>query len=275
MSNPASAITSEQGYLSSAQPNFLKQLLQSVKKNWGRPAIKSKYLTLALRGNNVQCPCCNKSFVTFLPAGLVKRSNAKCPNCNSLERHRIVWLFLKNKTDFFTKKSKVLNVAPERLFYKKFSELSNIEYVPVDKYPELYGYGNQTIRMDITDITFANDMFDVIICNHVLEHVPDDFKAMQEMYRVLKPGGFAILNSPVDAKREKTFEDPTINDPQKQLELFGQPDHVRVYGTDYTQRLINAGFKVDVIDYSATFSHNERFKFGMKDGEEIYFCTKD
>jgi hypothetical protein len=97
---------------------------------------------------------------------------------------------------------------------------------------------------------------------------------MKEMQRVLKPGGFAILNSPVNQSKEKTFEDPSITDPEKRLALFGQHDHVRVYGRDYTDRLISAGFDVNVIDYAATFTHNERFRFGMKDGEEIYHCSK-
>ncbi len=275
MSDNVQLLPTEKGYLEAGQPNFFRQFIGLTKKKWGKAAIKSKYLTIALRGDNVACPCCNKTFVTFLPAGLVRRANAKCPNCNSLERHRIVWLFLKNKTDFFKKKLRVMNVTPEPLFYKKFSSLPNIEYVAVDKYPELYGYGNQTIRMDITDITFPNNSFDVIICNHVLEHVQEDVKAMQEMHRVLKPGGFAILNSPVDHKRGATFEDHSVVDPQRRLELFGQPDHVRVYGIDYTDRLKEAGFKVEVIDYAASFSANERFKFGMQDGEEIYLCTKN
>ncbi len=128
--------------------------------------------------------------------------------------------------------------------------------------------------MDLTDLRFVDDTFDVIMCNHVLEHVHDDLKAMREIYRVLKPGGWAILNSPVEKDRLITYENPSIEEPSERLKHFGQQDHVRVYGTDYTQRLQQAGFTVEVIDFAATFSHNERFRFGMKDGEEIYRCTK-
>ena len=231
-------------------------------------------MSYALKGNNVHCPCCESSFVTFLPAGLQKRSNAKCTQCSSLERHRIIWMYLKNKTNFFKQDIKVLHVAPEHFFYEKFSELTNLNYTAIDKYPEQYGYGRNTIQMDITDLQFADNTFDVIMCNHVLEHVEDDKKGMSEFFRVLKPGGWAILNSPVDQFRAVTFEDASVTKPSERLRLFGQQDHVRVYGTDYTNRLSDAGFKVEVIDFAATFSHNDRFKYGMKDGEEIYRCSK-
>lgn len=248
--------------------------LQNLKKNFGKGAIKNMWLSYALKGENVFCPCCRKKFLTFVPAGLQKRSNARCVNCNALERHRTIWMYLEEKTNFFTAPLKVMNVAPESFFYQKFSSQPNLDYYAVDKYPEKYGYGPRTIRMDITEMEFADNSFDVVICNHVLEHVQDDMKAMREIYRVLKPGGWAILNSPVDKKRQSTYEDASITDPILRLQHFGQQDHVRVYGTDYINRLLTAGFEVKVIDYAETFSHNDQFRYGLKADEEIYHCYK-
>lgn len=251
---------------------YLKQFLQ---RNLSFKGLKSKLLNLSLRGNEVECVCCGGKFVTFLPAGIEKRANAKCPNCGSLERHRILWHFLKNKTNLFNSNLKVLHPAPEKLFYLKFKKMDSINYTSIDLNPDKYDYGNTTIKMDLTDLKFEDNTFDVIICNHVLEHIPDDGKAMQEMYRTLKKGGWAILNVPVDNARAVTFEDITINDPIKQLELFGQPDHVRIYGLDYKNRLENAGFSVEVIDYTGQFSNNQMFKYGMKPNRDIYYCTKN
>jgi SAM-dependent methyltransferase len=243
-------------------------------RNFSPRALKNKFLNVALKGDTVECVCCNKKFITFLPAGIEKRANAKCANCGSLERHRILWHFLTHQTKLFSDNIKLLHPAPEKLFYQKFKLHRNIEYTSIDLNPDKYDYGSTTIKMDLTNLTFNNDSFDVIICNHVLEHIPDDAKAMSEMYRVLKPGGWALLNVPVDNSRATTFEDIHINDPKKQLELFGQPDHVRVYGRDYKDRLEKAGFVVTLIDYTKQFSHNEKFRFGMKDEREIYYCTK-
>lgn len=247
--------------------------LDSIKIFLKPKTWKRKLQSLTLRGSRVHCVCCDKGFDTFLPAGLQLRANAACPHCGSLERHRSLWLFLNNETGFFEKKIKLLHVAPEAIFYKKFSALTNIEYFPVDKYPNKK-IGADIKAMDITNIEHADNFFDVIICNHVLEHVPDDIKAMQEMNRVLSPDGWAILNVPVDKTKAQTFEDREINDPQKQLELFGQPDHVRIYGTDYYNRLSLAGFTVNVIDYNESFSHNDQFKYGLQKGEEIVLCRK-
>jgi SAM-dependent methyltransferase len=249
-------------------------LLLTLKKTLRPKTVKRFFIKLALAGKTVECVCCNKSYITFLPAGLQLRPNATCPNCSSLERHRALWLFLQKETNFFTKKIKILHVAPEQYFYEKFMQMPNIEYVAVDKYPDSYSYNNKTIEMDITDIKYPDNSFDVVMCNHVLEHIPDDAKAMSEMCRVMKKDGWAILNVPVDSKRETTFEIPDINDPEKQLELFGQKDHVRVYGKDYLQRLKNAGFVPHEKDYVGSFTHNDQFKYGFQKGEHIYYCTK-
>ncbi len=250
------------------------RIIRKIKIALHPKMLKNKFLRAALKGNDVECPCCGGKYITFLPAGLQKRPNAKCIKCGSLERHRAVWLFLKERGEIFTKQIKLLHMAPEKLYYQKFSALSNIDYHPIDLNPGDYDYGAKTKEMDVTALTYADETFDALICSHVLEHIPDDAKAMREMFRVLKPGAWAIINVPMNKNMESTFEYPTINDPKKQEELFGQPDHVRIYGRDYITRLTDAGFKVDVIDYTSGFSHNERFRYGLKAEELIFYCTK-
>jgi SAM-dependent methyltransferase len=234
--------------------------------------IRNKFLHFALRGNNVECPCCGSTYITFLPAGVLKRANAKCLKCGSLERHRTLWLYLREETNVFSAKNKILHIAPENQLYKRFTRLSNIEYYPIDINPEQYG--PKTKNMDITALDYPDNFFDVVICNHVLEHVPDDKKAMSEMFRVLKKGGWALLNVPLNNKMDKTFEDDSITDRKKREEIFGQVDHVRVYGNDYKDRLKNAGFHVEVIDYVSKFDHNQQFRFGLKEIEIMWYCKK-
>ena len=231
-------------------------------------------MQLVLKGKDVECVCCQSTFITFLPAGIQKRANAKCIKCGSLERHRTLWMFLKQKGEIFGKPLKLLHVAPEKIFYEQFISIPQLEYYPIDLMPEKYEYGAKTIVMDVTSMTFPDNYFDAIICSHVLEHIRQDRKAMQQLYRVLKPGGWAILNTPVNMNAEATTEDVNLYDPQKQLELFGQPDHVRIYGRDFLTRLEEVGFRTNVIDYVSNFSHNERFRYGLKKKEVIFYCNK-
>jgi len=235
--------------------------------------LKNKFLHFALKGSTVECPCCGSKYITFLPAGLQKRANAKCVKCGSLERHRTLWLYL-NEKNIFNNHIKLLHVAPEPQLYAKFSKLKNIDYYPIDLQPEMYAYGSKTKKMDVTAMTFSDGYFEVVMCNHVLEHIPDDMKAMREMFRVLKSDGYAILNVPVNTHLEETFEDASVTDPKKREEIFGQCDHVRIYGKDYITRLNEAGFNVEVVNYVSRFTHNEKFKFGLKENELIYYCTK-
>lgn len=232
----------------------------------------------ALKGNNVECICCGKTFICFLPFGFVKRSNAQCPFCNSLERHRLHWYYMVHETNLFTNAStqKMLHVAPETIFYNKFRASTAIEYVPCAKFGNGYEdeYPAGTINADITELQFNDNSFDVIYCSHVLEHIPDDLKAMRELQRVLKPGGWALLQVPQDITLEKTYEDFSIIDPAARLIAFGQHDHVRVYGSDYINRLISAGFDVNAKDYVARFTENEIFKYGFMKDEMLFYCTK-
>lgn len=235
-------------------------------------------LANALIGENVECICCGRSFITFLPYGLVLRANALCPACGSLERHRLHWHYMLFKTSLFESKQKLrlLHVAPEVIFYNKFNANPNLDYVPCAKFGEGFTdtYPANTINVDITNIDFENNSFDVIYCSHVLEHVPDDIKAMREFYRILKPGGWAMLQVPLDKSRTETYEDFTITDPKEREKAFGQYDHVRVYGTDYADRLKNSGFDVIQIKYTDNFSDQEIFRNGFQKGEDIFLCRK-
>ena len=230
---------------------------------------------IALRGNNNFCPICNQSFVVFLPYGVRKRPNAQCPNCQSLERQRLIWLYAQQK-GLFQQRVRLFHVSPETVLFKKFSKDARVDYVPVDKFAPGYdgAYPKGTQNVDITEIPFPDNSFDAILCIHVLEHVPDDAKAMRELHRVLKPSGWAIVQVPLDKTRAATYEDFSIVDPKEREKAFGQPDHVRWYGLDYAQRLEAAGFRVSVEPFAQTFSAEETFRMGLPPDEDIYFCTK-
>jgi len=236
--------------------------------------IKRKILKVLLRGGRLHCPCCNKKYDTFLPFGsaINLRVNAMCPGCLSLERHRLLILFLKQETPFFSEKLRLLHIAPEHLFYKQFSALKNIKYVPGDLFPDKYP--SETVKVDVTNIDFAKESFDVVFCNHVLEHVPNDQQAMSEIYRVLKSNGWAILQVPMDKNLQKTYEDASITSKEERLKAFGQIDHVRVYGLDYMDRLRKVGFKVEEIPFYEKFSKQDRIRMGISTDEDIILCKK-
>lgn len=231
----------------------------------GRPILE-----FLMRGNRFTDPINGKSYRKFLPYGYETiRENVLSPGTLSLERHRLFWLYLKNKTSFFSAKLKVLHFAPEQAFYKKFRKMGNLDYTTTDLNSPI-----ADVKADICDLPFAENEFDFIICNHVLEHIPNDLKAMKELYRVLKPGGTAILQIPLKAKLKHTFEDDSITDPKERARIFGQYDHVRVYGMDYFDKLKSVGFKVEVVDYTQEFSEEEIEKFRLPPGELIPVCKK-
>ena len=232
---------------------------------WVRP-----FLDLWFRGNRFTDPINKKSYRKFLPYGYVRqRNHALSPGTLSLERHRLLWLYLERETDFFKKSLKVLHVAPEQAFYKSFKKLDNIDYTTTDLHSPL-----ANVKADICDLPFKENQFDVILCNHVLEHIPNDKKAMQELFRVLKPGGWAILQVPLDSKRLKTFQDDTITDPKERMRVFGQYDHVRLYGMDYFEKLEKIGFSTQAIIYAEELTSEEITRFGVVSHEIIPVCFK-
>jgi SAM-dependent methyltransferase len=189
----------------------------------------------------------------------------------SLERHRLLWLYLQNETDFFTSKTikNVLHFAPEQAFYKLFRNQKNIYYTTTDLLSPL-----ADVKADICNLPFDDNTYDVIFCNHVLEHIPDDTKAMQELFRVLKPGGMAILQIPQDLNRTTTFADDTIVDQKQRAKIFGQYDHVRVYGRDYFDKLRSIGFQVVEEDYTSKIDAELVTKYCLAMGEIIPVCYK-
>jgi len=228
------------------------------------------FLAFFLKGNKYTDPIDEKSFKSFLPYGYGKqRDNVLSPSTLSLERHRLFWLFLKKETDFFTTQKRVLHFAPEQAFYNRFRKMPNLDYVTTDLNSPL-----ADVKADICYLPFEDNSFDVIFCNHVLEHIPDDNKAMEELYRVLKAGGIGIFQIPQDLSRDKTFEDNTITDKKERAKIFGQYDHVRIYGRDYFDKLRSVGFKVEEVDYTSTLSDEEIDKYRLAKGEIIPVVTK-
>lgn len=229
-------------------------------------------LAFLLKGSRFTDPIDGKSFRMFLPYGYGnQRNNVLSPSTLSLERHRLLWLYLQNETDFFIskEKKKVLHFAPEQEFYKRFKKQSNIEYTTTDLLSPL-----ADVKADICNLPFKDNEYDIIFCNHVLEHIPDDTKAMQELYRVLKLGGMGIFQIPQDLSRATTFSDDSIVDQKERAKIFGQYDHVRVYGRDYFDKLRSIGFKVVEEDYTAKLTPEQVEKYCLAKGEIIPVCFK-
>jgi len=229
-------------------------------------------LAFLLKGTTFTDPIDGRSFKIFLPYGYGnQRNNVLSPSTLSLERHRLLWLYLNNETDFFTsfEKKKVLHFAPEQAFYKLFRNQKNIDYTTTDLFSPL-----ADVKADICNLPFKDNSYDIIFCNHVLEHIPDDTKAMQELYRILKPGGMGIFQIPQDLSREFTFSDDSITNQKERAAIFGQYDHVRIYGRDYFDKLRNIGFKVVVEDYTNKISQELVEKYCLAKGEIIPVCFK-
>lgn len=251
---------------------MIKFILNNIpRKTLQRFADRLVPLTSAFYyGNNIECCICGKHFNRLMNYGYVTvRKNALCPSCLSLERHRMMWYYLSNETDFFKSKIKVLHVAPESPFIKRFDKIvssNHGEYITADLESPL-----AKVKMNVEEIPFTDNYFDVIICNHVLEHVTDDQKALKEIYRTLKRGGTAILLSPIDYSREFSYEDPTITDENQRLKHFGQKDHLRIYGRDYPSKLSAAGFSVKEVHYSKSLSEKEMERLAFS--TEILYIT--
>lgn len=251
-------------------PAPCRQLLRNLQ-------FKCKY-----GGTKFKCIFCGGHFRKLLPEGLKfsvltenrvvgggYRVNATCPCCYSFDRERLIYLYLKEKTNVFSERLKMLHVAPELNLQKVLKARPNIDYVSADLDPKAV-----MVQMDITNIQYEKDCFDVIICNHVLEHIPNDRRAMSELYRILKPGGWSILQVPISLSLRETYEDRTVDTPAERERLFGQGDHVRIYAHDYKERLESVGFAVEVISPSKEFSTAEVQKHALLEGEKIYLCSK-
>lgn len=227
-------------------------------------------LTYYLKGNTYTDPIDGKSFRSFLPYGYGdQRPNALSPSTLSLERHRLLWLYLKNETSFFQAPLKVLHMAPEQCFLDLFKNMKHLDYTTADLYSPIVD-----VKADILELPFKDDEFDFVFCNHVLEHIEDDTKAMKELFRVLKKGGTGIFQVPQELSRSQTYENPDIKTPEDRAAHFGQYDHVRIYGRDYFDRLRQVGFEVKEIDYSQVLGPDLVEKYCLTPGEILPVCFK-
>lgn len=220
-----------------------------------------RILPIAYRGSAVECPCCSGAFRRFARFG--GRDNALCPRCFALERHRLLCLYLSDHP--LGQDLSVLHFAPEESLQTKLRRRERYVGADLDS-------PRADVKIDITAIPYEEE-FDVVICNHVLEHIPNDRKAMRELARALKPGGIALMQHPMDESRAETYEDPTLTSPEQRLAAFGQFDHVRVYGRDFVDRLHEAGFDVEVIDYFEELSSSDQVRYGLRH-EPIFRCSR-
>ncbi len=227
-------------------------------------------LKILMYGNKYTDPIDGNTFRSLLPYGYNKiRNNVLSPSTYSLERHRLLWLYLKNETSFFKAKLKVLHFAPESALMNQFKKLKNLTYDTIDLNSPI-----ADIKADICDLPFLDNSYDFILCNHVLEHIVDDNKAIRELYRVLKKNGIGIFQVPIDYNRDTTFEDFSVTNKKERNKLFGQYDHVRIYGLDFFDRLQKAGFSVERCEYTSKLSKEDIIKFCLPKKEIIPICRK-
>ncbi len=252
-------------------PFFPKKFRKYIKERIRQKEIK------AYTGDNVFCPICESKFRVFANYGVDNRENARCLDCNSMERHRLLWKYLNGKKEFEgNMKFSMLHFAPQRKFLSKFSENQNIDYTPCDLNPETYEYFNidRIHKVDVLNIPFEDNSFDVVICNHVLEHVDDYIVAMKELFRVMRKGGWGVFQVPIDYSLKTSYEDETIIDPKEREKAYGQWDHLRMFGCDYKDKLASVGFNVTEDNYINSFSDDEIKRFGLLKTEFIYLCEK-
>jgi predicted SAM-dependent methyltransferase len=257
----------------------MKKLYKYLLNHLPRPilirlsSIFTVFAPLFYKGNNVECPVCEKSFRKFLSYGsdVAHRENILCPYDLTLERHRVMWLYLKNKSDFFTQPNlKVMHIAPEQCFYPKFKKQKNLDYTTGDLVSPL-----ADLHFDLHHIPLEDNQYDVVFCNHVMEHVKDDLQCMKELYRIMKPGGWGIMQVPIDSTRTETYEDWSITDPKEREKHFWQYDHVRLYGLNYPKRLEEAGFRVEIVDFSKELPQEKFERYRIPKSELLYVVHKD
>ena len=266
--------------------NYSTNLYNFTKRNLKKVFLNGRRLFYF--GNRYECPICKNHFRKLIPGGFDVeiiweleiigagyRLNNVCPYCLSTDRDRLVFLYLERIAHFFDKKNELLHMGPEPSLYHIFKKNSNLNYTYAAKYAEGTYYPRDIAFFDLLSIPYPDNNFDVIICNHVLEHIEDDKQAMSELFRVLKPGGYAILQVPISNKIEKTIEDFTIIKPEERHEAFGQFDHVRVYGPDYKERLEAVGFFVTKQSpYTQEWNINHLTKYALNKKEELYIAHK-
>jgi SAM-dependent methyltransferase len=256
----------------------MKKLYKFLLNKLPRPLlIRLSYLfkkiaPIVYKGNKVECPVCNRSYSKFLSYGssIAHRENVLCPGDLTLERHRLMWLYLKDHSNFFSNdKLNVLHIAPEQCFHQRFKQQENLNYLTGDLVSPI-----ADLHFDLHQIPLEENRFDVIFCNHVLEHVDDANQCMSELFRVMKPGGWGIMQVPQDFDRDITFEDPSIKSEEDRERYYWQKDHVRLFGKDYPNWLENAGFKVEVFEKEKHYSTDQIQRFRLQEKEILYIVRK-
>lgn len=259
-------------------------MIQSIKKlipTRIKETIRAGNLILH-KGNKYHCPFCGYNSKDLFPIGIdipvlnekkvigAGLRNGGCYKCGSNDRERLIYAYLIDKINILnkSKKIKILHLAPEKNLSKVLLNLG-YDYICGDLFTEGYKYPDYVQNMNVLNIPYEDNFFDIIICNHLLEHVPDDIKAMKELYRVLKNGGKAILQVPISKNSKETFEDFSVTDTKEREIIFGQFDHIRIYGQDYTDRLQSVGFLTERINISEEFS-----KYGVVSDEDIFIGKK-
>lgn len=215
----------------------------------------------------VKCIICGQEAEKFVPFGLKPRP-AKCPHCGSLERHRLVWQMLRHYSLPSPSRTQIqlLHFAPEQCLSTHLRERLGDGYLSVDLTP-----GAAMRVMDITRLELPDASVDGILCSHVLEHIPDDRRAMAEMRRVLRPDGWAIVIVPLRGERTLEEAEASQNPAFSREKDFGQADHVRFYGRDVVERLSQAGFLVETFNAVDRFGKDELAYFGLKN-EPAFLC---
>lgn len=268
----------------------MKDLLISILPEQFSRSIKRLYLAfrrLYYIGDNYECPICANSFRSMIPGGfdlqVIKekniigaglRKNNVCPYCLSTDRDRLVFQYLEKETDVFKDKVKILHISPEPALYRNLKKRKNILYVTGTKYSEGIYYHKDIDSVDLLELPFSDGEFDLVICNHVLEHIVDDKKAMSEIYRVVNTGGSAILQVPISNQLEFSYEDNSIVEEKQREKHFGQFDHVRIYGRDYSSRLENAGFLVQKY-FPIDESNDNKNRFALNKEEKLFIAHKN
>jgi SAM-dependent methyltransferase len=249
--------------------------------------LRTKLFKITHLGKKNYCIICNKTYRRFMHEGVKSivykkhqiagagyKKNVRCPNCLSADRQRLLFLFFALRVDVSQKKIKLLHIAPNRLVSKMLRDHESIEYIcgslNADDFKDING-----IEVDVTKIGFSDNHFDVVICNHVIEHVPNDAIAFKELFRVVKPGGFAILQVPIALDMEKTFEDTSITSCKERKIAYGQSDHLRLYGLDYFDKLKNVGFRVVRDNPFVNHWADDLDKHRLDKIEDVIICYKD
>lgn len=260
----------------------IKQYLKTVKiafDRWKFRRVAEKHI-----GIRYECPFCGFLSKDLALLGIDTPAARKyktigmgirpgmCWKCRAKDKEKLLYLYLRDVVNLFDVHSlRLLHIAPENIIAQRILSIKSIDYVCGDFFAKGYMYPPYVRNMNVLNLPFPDNDFDMVMCNHVLEHVEDDRKAMNELYRVLKKGGIGILQVPMSKNIEKTLEDSLVKTPKDRLAIFGQIDHLRLYGLDYKSRLEECNFRVELVH----FSNDVIEKYGLDKNEDLYICHKD